>query len=380
MKKETKFTHMARPAAGLGTAVNPDITRASTLLFEKAEDLYRNDIRGYGRHGSAVHDALKEAFNTLEGGAGTSLFPSGLAACTYPILSQVKAGDHVLLTDSSYGPTRYFCNGHLKKMNIETEYYDPRIGANIEKLIRPNTSVILLESPGSLTFEVQDIPAIVKVAKAHKVTTIIDNTWSAGLTLNPLALGVDISCHAATKYFGGHSDTMSGAAVSRTRKLADQVALTAKHLGNASSPDDAYQILRGFRTVIPRFRQQEATSLALANWLADHPKVQQVLHPAHPTHPDHAIWKRDFTGGGCIFSIVLNPCSEKEVLAFVNALKLFGIGYSYGGFESLCIHCDPQLKRSVSKSLAGPLVRFACGLEAMEDLKADIKQAFNEIS
>jgi len=208
MKKETQFTHISRPPAGLGTAVNPDITRASTLLFDKAEDLYRTDIRGYGRHGSAVHDALKEAFNTLEGGAGASLFPSGLAACTYPILSQVKAGDHVLLTDSSYGPTRYFCNGHLKKMNIETELYDPRIGADIEKLIRPNTSVILLESPGSLTFEVQDIPAIVKVAKAHDVTTIIDNTWSAGLTLNPLALGVDISCHAATKYFGGHSDTM----------------------------------------------------------------------------------------------------------------------------------------------------------------------------
>ena len=380
MKKETTFTHMARPPAGLGTAVNPDITRASTLLFDKAEDLYRNDIRGYGRHGSAVHDALKEAFNTLEGGAGTSLFPSGLAACTYPILSQVKAGDHVLLTDSSYGPTRYFCNGHLKKMNIETELYDPRIGASIEKLIRPNTSVILLESPGSLTFEVQDIPAIVKVAKAHNVTTIIDNTWSAGLTLSPLTLGVDISCHAATKYFGGHSDTMSGAAVSRTKKLADQVALTAKHLGNASSPDDTYQILRGFRTVIPRFRQQEATSLALANWLTDHPKVQYVLHPAHPTHPDHAIWKRDFTGGGCIFSVVLKPCPEKEILAFVNALKLFGIGYSYGGYESLCIHCDPQLKRSVSKSLGGPLVRFACGLEAMEDLKDDIKQAFNEIS
>lgn len=380
MKKETQFTHIARPSAGLGTAVNPDITRASTLLFDKAEDLYRADLRGYGRHGSAVHDALKEAFNTLEGGAGTSLFPSGLAACTYPILSQVKAGDHILLTDSSYGPTRSFCNGHLKKMNIETELYDPRIGADIEKLIRPNTTVILLESPGSLTFEVQDIPAIVKAAKAHGVTTIIDNTWSAGLTLNPLALGVDISCHAATKYFGGHSDIMSGAAVSRTKTLADQVALTAKHLGNASSPDDAYQILRGFRTVVPRFRQQEATSLALAEWLADHPKVQSILHPAHPSHFDYDIWKRDFTGGGCIFSVVLKPCSEKEVLAFVNALKLFGIGYSYGGFESLCIHCDPQLKRAHADKLGGPLVRFACGLEAMEDLKNDIKQAFNEIS
>jgi len=380
MKKETEFTHISRPKAGLGTAVNPDITRASTLLFAKAEDLYRSDVRGYGRHGSAVHDALKEAFNHLEGGAGTSLFPSGLAACTYPILSQVKAGDHILLTDSSYGPTEYFCNGHLKKMNVETEIYNPRIGADIEKLIRPNTSVILLESPGSLTFEIQDIPAIVKVAKAHGVTTIIDNTWSAGLTLNPLKMGVDISCHAATKYFGGHSDTMSGAAVSRTKKLANQVALTAKHLGNACSPDDVYQILRGFRSVIPRFRQQEATSLALAEWLHDHPKVQKVLHPAHPTHPDHDIWKRDFTGGGCIFSVVFKPCSKEEVLAFVNALRLFGIGYSYGGFESLCIHCDPQLKRSESKSLGGPLVRFACGLEAMKDLKDDIEQAFNEIS
>ncbi|MEP3891780.1 MAG: cystathionine beta-lyase [Hellea sp.] len=380
MKKETEFTHISRPKAGLGTAVNPDITRASTLLFNKAEDLYRTDVRGYGRHGADVHDALKAAFNHLEGGAGTSLFPSGLAACTYPILSQVKTGDHILLTDSSYGPTRYFCDGYLKKMGVETEMYDPRIGANIDSLIRPNTSVILLESPGSLSFEVQDVPAIVKVAKAHGITTIIDNTWSAGLTFNPLKHGVDISCHAATKYFGGHSDTMSGAAVSRSKALADQVALTAKYLGNASSPDDAYQILRGFRTVVPRFRQQEATSLALANWLSTHSKVQRVLHPAHPTHPDHAIWKRDFTGGGCIFSVVFKPCSKEEVVAFVNALNLFGIGFSYGGFESLCIHCDPQLKRSASESLGGPLVRFACGLEAMEDLKDDIKQAFNAIS
>ena len=380
MKKETHFTHIGRPKTGLGTAVNPDITRASTLLFDRAEDLYRSDIRGYGRHGSAVHDALKEAFNTLEGGEGTTLFPSGLAACTYPILSQVKAGDHVLLTDSSYGPTRFFCDGHLKKMGVETERYNPRIGEDIERLIRPNTSVIVLESPGSLTFEIQDIPAIAKAAQKHGVTTIIDNTWSAGLSLNPLAMGVDISCHAATKYFGGHSDTMSGAAVSRTKKLADQVALTAKYLGNASSPDDAYQILRGFRTVVTRFRQQEATSLALANWLADHPKVQQILHPAHPTHPDHALWQRDFTGGGCIFSIVLKPCPESEVLAFVNALNIFGIGYSYGGFESLCIHCDPQLNRKASDKLGGPLVRFACGLEAMVDLKADIEQAFDAIS
>jgi len=379
MEKETKFAHIGAPKAGLGTAVNPSISRASTLLFDRAEDLYRSDLRGYGRHGTAVHDALAEAFTDLEGGAGTVLFPSGLAACTYAILSQVKSGDHILLTDSSYGPTRYFCEGHLKKMGIETEMYNPRIGADISKLIRKNTSLILLESPGSLSFEVQDIPAICKVAQGKGVVTIIDNTWSAGLSLNPLKLGADISCHAATKYFGGHSDVMYGAVISRTKSLHDAVKLTAKHLGNASSPDDAYQILRGFRTVVTRFRQQEESSMALANWLAGHDRILQVLHPAHPTHPDHAIWKRDFTGGGCIFSVVFKPCSEKEALAFVNALKIFGIGYSYGGFESLCIHCDPQLKRQHADKLGGPLIRFACGLESVQDLKADIKQAFEKV-
>ena len=379
MEKETKFTHIARPKAGLGTAVNPDITRASTLLFERAEDLYRNDVRGYGRHGSAVHDALAEAFTQLEGGYGSVLFPSGLAACTFPILANVKAGDHVLLTDSSYGPTRSFCLGYLKKMGVTTEMYDPHIGAGIDALIRDNTAVIVLESPGSLTFEVQDIPAICKVAKARSVTTIIDNTWSAGISLSPLALGVDISCHAATKYYGGHSDVMYGAAICQSKAHYEALSQTAKHLGNATSPDDAYQILRGFRTIMPRFRQQEATSLALADWLSTHPKVAQVLHPAHNSHPNHALWSRDASGGGCIFSVVLKPCDEAAVLAFVNALKLFGIGYSYGGFESLCIHCDPQLKRKHPGGLEGPLVRFACGLESVKDLKSDISQAFNEI-
>ena len=285
MKKETKFTHISAPKAGLGTAVNPSISRASTLLFDRAEDLYRSDVRGYGRHGSGVHDALAEAFTSLEGGAGTVLFSSGLAACTYAILSQVKTGDHVLLTDSSYGPTRYFCNGHLKKMGVETEMYDPRIGGDISRLIKKNTSVIILESPGSLTFEIQDIPAICAAAKAKGVTTIIDNTWSAGLSLSPLKLGVDISCHAATKYFGGHSDVMYGAAISRTQKLHNAIKLTAKHLGNASSPDDAYQVLRGFRTLVTRFTQQEASSLALANWLGDQKQVFQVLHPSSSLTP-----------------------------------------------------------------------------------------------
>ncbi len=377
---QTQFTHVGRPPAGLGTAVNPDITRASTLLFDRAEDLYRSDIRGYGRHGSAGHDALIEAFNLLEGGAGTTLAQSGLAACTLPILANVKAGDHLLLTDSSYGPTRHFCQKYLKGIGVETEMYDPRIGGGIDALIRNNTAVIMMESPGSLTFEIQDIPAITKAAKAKGVTTIIDNTWSAGLSLKPLALGVDISCHAATKYFGGHSDVMFGATISAAPAMAKKVALTAKYLGYATSPDDAYQILRGFRTVVHRFRQSEKTALSLALWLNDQDKVQQVLHPALPTHTDYAIWKRDFTGTACLFGVILKPCSEAEVLAFINALKIFGIGYSYGGFESLAIHCDPQLTRQHSDSLGGPLVRFACGLEAVEDLKNDIEQALEKIN
>jgi cystathionine beta-lyase len=380
LSPETEFTHVGRPKAGLGTAVNPDITRASTLLFSRAEDLYRTDIRGYGRHGSAGQDALKEAFNLLEGGAGTTLAQSGLSACALAILANVKSGDHLLLTDSSYGPTRSFCQNYLKKMGVETQIYDPRIGADIDALIRENTAVIVMESPGSLTFEIQDIPAISKAAKARGVTTIVDNTWSAGLTLKPLSLGADIAVHAATKYFGGHSDVMFGAVVSARAGMAKRVAQTAKYLGYATSPDDAYQILRGFRTVVHRFRHAEQSALTLAKWLNGHEKVQDIFHPALLSHADHALWKRDFTGAACLFAAVLKPCSEAEVLAFVNALELFGIGYSYGGYESLVIHCDPQLKRVHGGTLSGPLVRFACGMEDAEDLKADLSRAFNAIS
>ncbi len=381
MKDRTKFTHLGRPKPTIATPVNPEITRASTLLFEKAEDLYRGDVRGYGRHGSDLHDALELAFNELEGGAGTSLTPSGFAACTLAILSIVKSGDHILVTDSIYGPTRDFCEKFLADMGVEAERFDPRMGSDIARLFKANTSAIISESPGSLTFEIQDLPALVAAASKQDIKVIVDNTWSGGITYNPLELGADISIHAATKYMGGHSDVLYGAVVSRTDALAKKVAKTRKFLGFHCSPDDTYQILRGFRSLHTRFAVQEQAAEELARWMDKQSYIRQVLHPALESHPDHAIWKRDFTGGGALFSAVFEPASIEAVNSFINGLKYFGIGFSYGGFESVVIHCDPQMNRKFSDGFDGPLIRFGCGLEDTEDLKADIsnaaKQALN---
>ncbi len=379
MKNATKFAHIGRPKIGVGTSVNPPIVRASTLLFDKADDLYNGGHRIYGRHGSPVHDALSEAFCALENGAGTTLTPCGLSANTLSILSNVKAGDHILVTDSTYGPIRNFCNTQLTKFGIEVEYYPPAIGADIKSLIKENTSCILLESPGSLSMEIQDLPAIVKVAKAHKIVTIVDNTWSAGLVYAPLDLGADVVVHAATKYFSGHSDILFGAVISRTEAMAKKVALTAVAYGNSTSPDDAYQILRGFRTVVTRFEQQEKSAIALATWLQDHEKIARVVHPALPSHPNHDMWKRDFTGSSCLFSIVLKPCAEAKVLALLDRLKLFAKGFSFGGFESLVIHCDPQLNRDHDPKFDGPLIRIACGLEHIDDMQDDWQQALTSL-
>ena len=371
------LTDIGRPAVGLGTPVNPAVTRASTLLFDRAEDLYRTDVRGYGRHGSTVHDALKLAIGAIEGGDHVSLAPSGLAACTLAILACVKAGDHVLVTDSIYGPTRAFAQTTLKRFGVGAEFYDPR--ADITPLLRDNTSLVVLESPGSLTLEIQDIPAIVAATRPRGIRTVIDNTWSAGLTFRPLDLGVDISVQAATKYYSGHSDVLMGAVISRDETVGREVAAVAKQLGHATSPDDAYLVLRGIRTLIQRFEQAEATSEALARAVDAHPGVAQVFHPALATHPDHTLWQKQFSGGGCLFSFTLKDRTEDDAVRFVTALTRFGIGYSYGGYESLAIHCGPQLRRNHPTPLDGPLIRLACGLESADDLIADVTQALNSL-
>lgn len=379
MQKPTLFTHISRPETTQASPVNPDIRRASTLLFARSEDIYRTDQRSYGRHGSPVHDQLKNAFNTLEGGIDTTLTPSGLSACTLAILAHCKAGDHILISDSCYGPTRKFCKTFLVKYGIQSTFYDPHIGARIEAEICPDTRLIFLESPGSLSMEIQDIPAIVQVAKAHNIPTLIDNTWAAGLALQPLEMGCDIVIHSATKFFCGHSDILFGAIISRNETHATNIRDAAHALGYATSPDDAYQILRGFRSLCQRFEYQKNNALALAQWLSGHNKVARVLHPELPEHPDHAIWTRDYKTASCLFSIELKPCPPKKVHKFINQLNLFGIGFSFGGYESLVIYCDPQMVREHDGKRQAPLLRFACGLEHITDLKNDIEQAFNVI-
>ena len=380
MKRSTKFSHLGRPKPADGTPVNPPITRASTLLFGKSADLYGNPNRVYGRHGSSVHDSLCEMFTELEGGSGCTLTPSGLAANTLSTLSVVKSGDHILVSDSVYGPVKHFCQTFLKRIGVETEYFKPSAGAEISALFKPNTSCILLESPGSLTFEIMDLPAITAVAKRVGIVTIVDNTWSAGLVYNPLALWADIVTHAATKYYSGHADVLMGAVISSTHALAKKVTNTAKELGNATSPDDAYTILRGFRTVTTRFAKQAENTLAIATWLSARPEVKSVRHPALPEFDGHDIWARDFSGAGALFSFILNPCAEAEVLAFLDRLELFAQGFSFGSYESVAIHCDPQLRRHFPPAFGGPLVRIGCGLEDVEDLKLDLRNSLSAIS
>ncbi|WND02588.1 cystathionine beta-lyase [Temperatibacter marinus] len=380
MKKETTIVSAGRGKEYTHGIVNPPVYRASTCIFdtyaemqERNADPYQKHLY-YGRKGTPTHWALSDALMALEGekAAGCLLFPSGLAAMTSAILSQVKAGDHVLITDSAYDPTRYFSQTLLKDSGVEAEYYDPMIGGNIVDLLRENTACIIVEAPGSLTFEVQDVPAIVRAAKDHKATVIMDNTWATALNYQAFEYGVDVVVHAATKYIVGHSDVMIGAA------LANEACLPALRsyamaTGQTCSADDAYLALRGLRTMSVRLKQHEENALAVAQWLAAHPAVDRVLHPALPDCPGHEIWKRDFSGSTGLFSFVMKDGSLDHAAALVDDLHHYKMGFSWGGYESLILPTDPRSYRKKSKFQAnGPTFRLHIGLEDPEDLITDL--------
>ena len=359
--------------------VNPPIYRASTCLFESYAEM-RERIANpsgnklfYGRKGTPTQWALAEALTDLEGGEGTMLYPSGIAAVTGAILGLVKSGDHILITDSAYEPTRSFANGFLKAMDVETTFYDPMIGADITSLFKDNTTVILTETPGSLTFEVQDLPAIIGAAKNIGAYVVTDNTWATPLLLNPLEMGADVSVHAVTKYIGGHSDIMLGSATANKRCFK-KIQRTAFQLGQIVSPDDASLALRGLRTLSVRMKQHEENALKIAAWLQTHNEVEAVLHPAFETCPGHDVWARDFKGSCGLFSIVLKRGDYPDTAAIVDTMALFKMGFSWGGFESLILPSDPASCRSATPwNSAGPLLRLHIGLEDADDLIADLE-------
>jgi cysteine-S-conjugate beta-lyase len=310
------------------------------------------------------------------------LTTNGLQSISLAIAAILSAGDHILIADCSYGPSRRFCTRRLSAMGIRATRFNPTIGAGIADLIEADTKAILLESPGSLTMDIMDTPAIVEVAKAHELITLFDNTWGVGVLHRPLDLGVDIVMQALTKYPVGHADAMGGAVLTNNARLANLIAMCSEDWGISLGPDEAYAALRGLRSLHTRLRQHEASGYQVATWLADQPVVAQVLHPGLTSHPDHALWKRDFSGANGLFSLTLKPISTETLDQFLEALKLFGMGFSWGGYESLIIPCDDQLDRiEGDRSLAprGPLLRIHVGLENPDDLIADLKQAFAAI-
>lgn len=365
------------------SVVNPPVWRASTHLYDTVADLktgLKTNEDGrffYGRRGSPTQWSLADALSEMEpGSAGTMLYPSGVAAISCALLSVLDPGDEVLLTDSSYDPSRSFADAFLKRMGVTARYYDPMIGGDVEHLFTDKTKAILMESPGSLTFEVQDVPAICAAAKKANIVTMLDNTWATSRFFPALEKGIDISVIAATKYIVGHSDVMMGAATTH-KKYWTKLRRTAQQLGQVVSPDDAYLTARGMRTLEVRLKQHEASALKIAHWLKDRPEVGAVLHPALSDCLGHDIWKRDFLGSSGLFSFALSQGNEQTRAAFIDALDMFGIGYSWGGYESLALPVDPKKYRTVTDwTMPGELVRLNIGLEDPDDLMADLAKGF----
>jgi cystathionine beta-lyase len=376
----TRLAHGGHDPRDYFGFVNPPVVHASTVLFPDARTMEtRAQKYTYGTRGTPTTDALCEAIDGLEGSAGTILVPSGLAAISVPFLAFVKAGDHILVVDSVYSPTRNFCDTMLKRLGVETEYYHPGIGAGISALMRPNTVLVHTEAPGSNTFEMQDIRAIADVAHAGGAVVTMDNTWATPIYFRPLDFGVDISIHAATKYPSGHSDILMGTVSANAAHWATLKEATIT-LGICGAPDDAYQILRGLRTMGLRLEHHQASALAIAEWLEGRDDVASVLHPALKSFPGHDIWKRDFKGASGIFSFVLaesDPAKAKpRAHAFLDALTLFGLGYSWGGYESLAVPVNLSDRTICKAPEGGPLIRLQIGLEDVADLKTDLEAAF----
>ena len=379
MKDDTLAVTAGRdPDANFGI-VNPPVYHASTVTFPslaalEAAGRRKLDVTYYGRNGTPGTFAFEEAVAALEGGHRSVALGSGKAAVLAALTAFVESGDHMLVTDAAYGPTRSFCERFLKRFGVETTFYDPAIGAGIAELIRPNTRLVFVESPGSLTFEVQDVPAIAKAARAAGCATVMDNTWASPLFLKPFALGVDVSVQAATKYIGGHSDLMLGV-VTTTEAPHERVRKAAFELGAPAGPDDVYLAQRGLRTLAVRMPRHMRSGLAVAEWLRGRPQVARVLHPGLPGDPGHALWKRDFTGASGLFGVELVPGPRAAVAALLDGLDLFSMGFSWGGYESLAILAEPAPMRTVTRARwagAGPLLRLHVGLEDPDDLVADL--------
>lgn len=382
MKDDTLLTHAGRDPHANHGIVNPPVYHASTVLFPTLDaylEMGKARVR-YGRRGTPTTFALEDAVAELEGGAGAIATPSGLAAITTVLLACLKAGDHLLMTDSAYQPTRHFCDTTLKRFGVETEYYDPLIGAGIAGLIRPETAVVYVESPGSQTFEVQDLPAIAEAAHAAGAMVIADNTWGAGYYYRPLALGADISLQAGTKYIVGHSDVNIGVTVWRDEAVLGRVRTDVQSLGVCAGPDDVYLALRGLRTMGVRLQRHQENGLRVARWLAARPEVRRVMHPALEDDPGHALWRRDFTGACSLFGFVLASDDRGALAALLDGMKYHGMGASWGGFESLLIPTWPSKARSATTwQEPGQTMRIHVGLEDPDDLIADLEAGLERL-
>ena len=377
----SEATRMIRAGRGEGRddrTVGPVIEKGSTILMPSAATLYDDDLVTYGRSGLTTQRALCDALGELEGDAAVSLFPSGLAALAGTILAVLKAGDEILVSDAVYNPTRRFCERALRRFGVEVRYYPPRTAPlALLGMAGPSARMILLESPASLTFEMQDAPTIAALARERGLLTLMENTWSAGFHFRPLSHGVDLSVQSLTKFVGGHSDVFMGSAATRDTTLARTLAEGVGDFGWSVAPEDAYQMIRGLRTLPTRMARHQQSGLAVASWLQAQPLVLDVLYPALPGSPDHDLWKRDYSGAPGLFSVVLAPRSAHAVEAFLDALKVIGLGYSWGGFESLALNCDPQFEaRNWPPDLAGPSIRLHIGLEDPADLIADLERGF----